>query len=79
MDNLKSPAYPQLTYDIVPTGDGKSISIHYTDKDFPGFTKLEKAALMIAGHIWEGSTHGHEKEIARRARALAEAVLEECN
>lgn len=75
MDNFKQPAYPHICYEITENGQTGM----YTSSN--GFTKLEKAALMIAGHIagsW-GNTHGHEKRIAELSVAIAESVLEECN
>jgi hypothetical protein len=72
MDNLNSPAYPTLdSYE----GGGTMTASN-------GFTKLEYASLLIAQGIvqsWGSASYGHEAEIARNARAVAEAVLEEAN
>lgn len=77
MDNLKSPAYPWTD-----TGGDRL-------EFFEGFTKLEKAALMIAqGYAANslGSDQGIQPpaalaypELAKMAVSLAKAVLEEAN
>jgi hypothetical protein len=73
-DNLKSPAYP------VHIEPGDTYSGHAF---FDGFTKLEKAALMIAqGYVANGVFNGDEQEdyeLSKRAVKIAKAVLEEAN
>lgn len=82
-DNLKLPAYPQLTYDTIPRGDGNHIAIQYVDKENPGFTKLELASLMIAQGMagtWLEEANGPQyRHIAEVAVSIAKIVLEEAN
>lgn len=74
MDNLKSPAYPHRS---------NSLEGGHTD---PGFTKLEKAALMIAqGHV-TNFTMGNQnpdplflQAFGAKCVSLAKAVIEEAN
>jgi len=69
--NFNSPANPRV-YEFSPKYKSDTI-------DEPGFSKLELASIILAGHLAQhwGNTYGREAEIARNARALAEAVLEE--
>ena len=73
MDNLKLPAYP-MAYQF-----GKEYNHDCVNES--GFTKLEKAALMIAlGFIAHGCYDNQgESVIARDSVILAKAVLEEAN
>lgn len=83
MDNLKLPAYPQQTWEEVGLHGGISAAAHSTDSRYPGFTKLEFAALLVAqGYISAGAYKDDEQEgleIARCAVNVAKAVLEEAN
>lgn len=72
MDNLKSPAYPWT--------DTRGDRLEF----FEGFTKLEKAALMIAqGMASSGQyltqSHAEHVAMANTAVSLAKAVIEEAN
>lgn len=69
MDNLKSPAYPHRS---------NSLEGGHTD---PGFTKLEKAALMIAQGLLAGDTEErlNKDSIIKLSVEYAKAVLEEAN
>lgn len=80
MENLKLPAYPQP---ITIGTDGNILTPVGHHSDFGGFTKLEKASLMIAQGMLSGP-HKWEKEpvvkaISVNAVAIAKAVLEEAN
>lgn len=80
MDNNKLPACP---VDGMAWANANNI----VRKDGPmtpwsGFTKLEKAALMIAQGFISGRnsfSEGNEKKIASGSVAIAKAVLEEAN
>lgn len=73
MDNLQSPAYPSLHWD-----EGSQGTIFYFTKG--GFTKIEKAALMIAA-AWsdKATTEWTPQFLAEQSVVLAKAVLEEAN
>lgn len=76
-DNLKLPAYP-LPLVSNPEGEIKDAS----DWEGPtGFTKLEKAALIIAQGIVSNGDYVNKGEelIAADAVVIAKAVLEEAN
>jgi hypothetical protein len=72
MDNFKLPAYP------IHIENG-----HYSGHaDFDGFTKLEKASLMIAqGALSDGTpiAEGHHQRFALECVRVAKALLEEAN
>lgn len=78
MDNLQSPSAPYVSY---LHSSYEDIDNHY------GFTKLEKAALMIAqGHITNFAGNGNGlpsdaflKAFSSKCVAVAKAVLEESN
>lgn len=71
MDNLKLPAYPL----------GKDVP----QDEFSGFTKLEKASLMIAQGLATRElfemleTKNYPAGIAKLSVVIAKAVLEEAN
>jgi hypothetical protein len=82
MDNLKLPAYPVDAMEW----DGCNAKIRKEGPMAPwsGFTKLEKAALMIAsgmsgGVYSDGLTVQQTQHIASSSVHLAKAVLEEAN
>jgi hypothetical protein len=76
MDNLKLPAYPQM--DWHQTEDGRIVY-----QTIGGFSKLEKASLMIASgiaNIWGLRTDQDTSDIiAEVSVRIAEAVLEKAN
>lgn len=73
MNNLQSPAYPTKMYNSEGGNAGYA----------GGFTKLEKAALMIAqGYIASRCFRDYDDEvmlIAAASNSVARAVLEEAN
>lgn len=82
MDNLKLPACPT----IVQWCEGKIGQDHQNGNEISqtyGFTKLEKAALMIAqGYISFGhpiAIDGKKYSIQQASVMVAKAVLEEAN
>lgn len=79
MDNLKRPAHPQPI--AFADGNDTAQTAWGVHDDFAGFTKLEKAALMIAQGFAYNYAHvpGQSVAIAERAVELAKAVLEEAN
>lgn len=89
MDNFKLPASPFFEYN--EPGYGNALCVYYKDGGkqilpfTPGFTKLEKAALMMAqGRL---NTYGHFSEVndkwaetfAKTSVIIAKAILEEAN
>jgi len=79
MDNLKRPAYPQP---LTLGSDGSVLTPWQHHEDFAGFTKLEKAALIIAQGMCSNSKLEYNnafKDIPSQSVKLAKAVLEECN
>lgn len=87
MENLKLPASPFFEWN--KAGYGEAVTIEFSDGSAyhipyqTGFTKLEKASLMIAQGMLSGP-HKWEKEpvlkaISVNAVAIAKAVLEEAN
>jgi hypothetical protein len=81
MDNLNSPAYPQLTWEEVAMNQGKNQIATYTSDKFPGFTKLEIAAIMVVSGFAGNSriSIDDNEKCARQVVALVKAVLEEAN
>lgn len=80
-DNLKLPAYP---LSIALHNNGTLNTTLDVDTASVGFTKLELAALMIAGNIGVkvddiGVTEQQLKLISEVSVAIAKAVLEEAN
>lgn len=75
MDNLQRPADPQPITHSEGTGIITSWEYH---SDFSGFTKLEKAALMIAQRLSARHTFSLSS-IAEESVVIAKAVLEEAN
>lgn len=80
MDNLKRPAYPQP---IAAREDGTFETSWGVHEDFAGFTKIERASLMIAqGRLAKGAvpaSNDAHADFAYRCVAIAKAVLEEAN
>ncbi|HXP52998.1 MAG TPA: hypothetical protein VN922_23845 [Bacteroidia bacterium] len=77
MDNTKLPAYPTLIYNEA-TGNPQAQEL--------GFTKLEKAALMIAQGMIQRQDKQYDPETTKGVEAIssvcvdvARAVLEEAN
>lgn len=68
MDNLKSPAYPVIDWKQINDG-----TIVYQSEG--GFTKLEKAALMIAQGLLSGG-NGANIIINGTAHSLTTAAIE---
>lgn len=68
MDNLKSPAHPIINDE----GSHEDREVHY------GFTKLEKAALMIAQGMMAHSKYTTDF-VAPKAVEIAKAILQEAN
>lgn len=82
MDNLRSPAYPSILSDF--DGQDNALGSSYTDPKRSGFTKLEKAAIMIAAGIMSGAwsdgiTHQQVAYIKEASVLVAKGVLEEAN
>lgn len=79
MDNLKRPAYPQP---LTIGSDGSVLTPWQHHEDFAGFTKLEKAALIIAQGIMARGLYTqnqYQGYVAEPAVMIAKAVLEEAN
>lgn len=82
MDNLKSPAYPQQTWEEISINREHNQIATYTDSRYPGFNKLEKASLIIAQGLvskYNLSSPADQKIIAQLAVELATEVLKEAN
>ena len=88
MDNLKLPASP--FFEATENGYGNAVCIYDVTGGkqilpfSPGFTKLEKAALMItqglaASNFYVIGMHSEHPAIAETAVSLAKAVLEAAN
>lgn len=81
MDNLKLPASPTIVTNVTTPLQFHQISD--TEAQTYGFTKLEKAALMIAQGMISNPTvdplNTHWRSIAFQAIGLAKMVLEEAN
>lgn len=78
MENIKSPAYPHISYEA----NGQNGTGMYTSED--GFSKLEKAALtiaagMVASNNYVVTMHSEHPHMAITAVSFAKAILEECN
>lgn len=76
MENFKLPAYPATEWSQLPDG---TIVYNTTSE---GFTKLEKAALMIAQGFMSNSRLQGEivpVDLASLSVLIAKAVLEEAN
>lgn len=77
MDNLKSPAYPELVSTNKP-----AYGPNFTHNTTGGFTNLELASLMIAQGMLSGP-HTFEGDVlegvSKNAVKIAKAVLEEAN
>lgn len=80
MNNLELPAYPtEVQWSEGRIGkdhqNGNATSLTY------GFTKLEKAALMIAAgmDVLNYTSHADPQWMAKEAVIIAKAVLEEAN
>jgi len=84
MDNLKRPASPQP---IAFSGDNTVARTAWgVHEDFAGFTKLEKAALIIAAGMlgtintkWIAQEKDSASIISKDAVMIAKAILEEAN
>lgn len=80
MDNLIRPAQPQPIAPY-PENTGGFETAWGVHEDFAGFTKIEKAALMIAA----GDVGSYDQGIANPEKwattcvKLAKAILEEAN
>lgn len=79
MNNLKRPAYPQP---LTRGSDGSVLTPWQHHEDFAGFTKLEKAALIIsAGYVAATPPDNsiNPESVAEFSVRIAAAVLEEAN
>ena len=78
MANLKLPAYPHQTYEEVGMNRGDNQIAEFTSQELPGFTKHEKAALMIAQGLvskYNMSSPSDQETIAKLSLELAEEIL----
>lgn len=82
IDNLKLPAYP-VTVQMEDGVTGEGHQNGHTTAQMYGFTKLEKATLMIAAGMastWlEEANAAQYKHLAGVAVDIAKAVIEEAN
>lgn len=86
MDNLKLPASPFFDYNESGYGNALVVYDRYGGKQIwpfhPGFTKLEKAALMIAQGMLSGP-HTYDGDaldaISTNAVNIAKSVLKAAN
>lgn len=76
MDNLKTPAYPQP---LTIGSDGTVLTPLEKDSDFAGFTKLERASLMIAQGLVSDPANTLTDTLAKLSVAFAKTVLEQAN
>lgn len=78
MDNLQSPAYPEIQWEEVGLLGGIAAIAHFTKG---GFTKLEKAALIIGSSLVLNKEKANwtDKAIAVRSVSLASAIIEQAN
>jgi len=79
-DNLLQPAYPVS----IAVDDKNNSLVDSRDQCAAGFTKLEKASIMIAAGILANSPDWSEKDlsinwVAVNSVKYAKAVLEEAN
>lgn len=77
MDNLQSPAYPSILSDF--DGQDNALGSSYTDPKRSGFTKLEKAALMIAQGLCADPSMDSVDVIPELSVRIAKEILEEAN
>lgn len=78
MENLKLPAYPRLTWEEVAVNRGDNQIAYSTSENFSGFTKHEKAALMIAAGLvskYSMTSPSDQETIAKLSLELAEEIL----
>lgn len=76
MDNLKRPAYPQP---LTIGSDGSILTPWQHDEDFAGFTKLEKAALIIAQGIYASYKDPGDDFVVTKSVNMAARIIEACN
>lgn len=82
MDNFKSPAYPQQTWEEIGLHGGGSAVAHSTHSKQSGFTKIERASLIIAQGLvskYNLKDPGDQLIIAQISVELATEVLKEAN
>jgi hypothetical protein len=75
-DNLKLPAYPQPM--VIDSSNNSMATIEYSEK-YAGFSKHEKAALIIAGALvskYNIKEYEDQLTIAQLATELSAAILQ---
>lgn len=77
MDNLLSPAYPVNL--ILDDKQNTYVSSLDLEANVGGFTKLEKASLMIAQGLASDPGNVLTDQLAQLSVAFAKAVLEEAS
>lgn len=77
MDNFKLPAYPEQV--MIHPHTQEVFTANQMNSWTGGFTKLEKAALMIAAGMANRPEYYKIEEIASFSVTIAEAVLLQAN
>lgn len=72
MDNLKLPAYPQIDWDQLPSGE-------IVNKSEGGFNKIELASLIIGAGLCADPNVNSVNIIPEMSVRIATAILEEAN